>query len=150
MPHPAQMKIILYKEYDHALWMRYVWRKKYDEVLTEQEELFQMTQPKGFDLTKDKVSGGDASDTFNSYLMAKDKHHIDERREEANHYYEIWDAEVKKREAELRSSKDIKDRIYVMWFLDRKKVWQIARTINYSKQHTYRLLEDIRLTLRVR
>lgn len=143
------MKIILYKDYDHALFMRGVWRKKYDQVLSEQEELFQMTQPKGFDLTKDKVSGGEG-DAFNSYLEAKNKRRIDERMNEAHRWYEIWNAECEKREKELRASKDLKDTIYVLWFLDKKKVWQIARLIHYSKQHTYKLLEDIRLTLRVR
>ena len=150
MPHSAQMIRTAYKEYDYALYMRNRRRKEYEQVLAEQEELFQMTQPKGFDLTKDKVSGGDTSDTFNSYLMAKEKNHIDERREEAYHLLEIRERELEKREKELRASKDLKDIIYVLWFLEKKKVWQIARIIHYSKQHTYRILEDIRITLRVR
>ena len=140
----------VFKSYDYALYKKICCEKEHDKILLQQEEIFQMTQPKGLDPAKEKISGGSESNAFETYIMEKDRLKIDERREEAHHNLEIWREELEKREEELRKSKDLRDRIYTMWFLDRKKVWQIARAINYSKQHTYRMLEDIRLCLRVR
>ena len=134
-----------YIDYERAKWRLSQMRKIYDGILTEQEELFQRTQPKGLSADKDKVSGSGDSDPFVNYISVKERLKIDERMEVAHWLLERRTELLKEQEKELRLSKDIKDRIYVMRFMDHRKVWQIAKATNYSKQHTYKLIDDIKL-----
>lgn len=50
---------------------------------------------------------------------------------------------LKAKEAELKASKDVYDRIYRMRYIDREKVRAIARRVGYSEPQTYRLLKEI-------
>lgn len=47
-------------------------------------------------------------------------------------------------EEELRKSKDTKDIVYIMYFIDHLKVSDISRKLNYVKSYIYNVLSEIR------
>lgn len=136
--------MMLYLEYE-TLKRKYAEAEMvYDGILTEMEELFQRTQPKAVDTGKEKVSSCPQGSGFDSYLIAKEKKHIDDRLQEAKAMFEERKSILKQKEADLRASKMVDDRIYVMRMLDRCRIKHIASTINYSESHIKRRLRSIR------
>ena len=56
---------------------------------------------------------------------------------------DITNYELKKKEKELRESKDVYDRIYVYKWLEHKSVYKFYRLLNYSKAQIYRKIEEM-------
>lgn len=134
---------MLYLEYEKLLQQHKITFNALIEVINEKEELFARTQPKSFDFSQDHVSGGGARTPFDDYLIAKEKRQIDQRIEEAKSILQERESLLKRKEAELRDSKNIYDRIYVLKFLDHFRVYKIASKINYSEAQTYRYVMEI-------
>lgn len=131
---------MIYLEYEAA-------RKRYQEalngvnrVLDEADELFSMTQPKGVKTDSERVSGGKQENVFEAYLIEKERRCIDQRLIEAKSLLEERKYILKLKEQELRTSKDVNDRIYKYKYLDGLKGWQVAKMIGYSKSQIYRIL----------
>ena len=74
---------MLYQEYWEYKTKYYDAQTKYDEVLSEKEQLFAKTQPKATNYDKEVVSGGTPNNTFDDYVIEKEKKKIDERLKEA-------------------------------------------------------------------
>ena len=123
-------------------------QKRYDEILREKERLFSKTQPASVDYDKERVSGGTASNPFDAYMIAKEEKHIDERLMEIRSILDDRGKLLKIKEKELRNSKALEDKIYRMRHLDRLKVYQIAKLLNYSEPQIYRILRKISKTLK--
>ena len=118
-------------------------QKKYDEVLTQKEALFDRTQPNGVAFDKEKVGGTAEYNSFDEYLIQMEKKRIDERLEEIKRIMDDrWNLLLDK-EDELRSSQDIMDRLYVMRFLEHQKMQKIERQINYSRARIYQLMNSL-------
>ena len=116
---------------------------KYNEILTEKENLFTRTQPNAIRYDKLQVQGGNLGNGFDDYLIAKENAQIDERLIEARQLLEDRERLLKLKEKELRSSKDKLDLIYCMRFVDNKRPYTIARALNYSESQIYRILDKI-------
>lgn len=134
---------MVYLEYEDFKSKYLETQKKYDAILREKEDLFQRTQPKSANMTEDRVSGGSASNAFEQYVIAKDKKQIDERLAEARGILEDREKLLSMKLVELRQSNLIEDKIYRMRFVDRLRVWKIARLVNYSEMQVYRILSSI-------
>lgn len=135
---------MLYIEYHEYRDKYYDAQKKYDEVLSEKESLFARTQPKATQYDKEVVSGGSPSNTFDDYLIAKEKKQIDERLEEAKSILEDRERLLKLKEEELRHSKDWVDIIYVYYYIEKLSMRKIAKRIPFSTTEIYRKVEIIR------
>ena len=129
---------ILFKEKYHQA------QKNYDEILNEKEVLFAQTQPKATEFDKERVSGGSTSNTFDNYLIQKQKKQVDERLEEAISILNDRERLLKLKEQELRLSTNPYDKIYVYKFLEHVKVYKITRLVNYGEAQIYRMLKVIR------
>ena len=117
---------------------------KYNEILTEKENLFTRTQPNAIRYDKLQVQGGtNFGNGFDEYMIAKENAKIDERLIEARQLLEDRERLLKLKEKELRSSKDKLDLIYCMRFVDNKRPYTIARALNYSESQIYRILDKI-------
>ena len=121
---------------------------KYNEILTEKENLFTKTQPNAIRYDKVQVQGGKYGNGFDEYLIAKEKKKIDERLAEARQLLEDRERLLKLKEKELRASKDKLDLIYLMRFVDNKRPYAIARSLNYSESQIYRILDKIQKEIR--
>ena len=135
--------MMLYMEYE-LLRRRYIdIRLTWDALMEEKERLFSRTLPTAVQLEKEKVSGGTPHNSFDEYLIRKEQLHIDEQIKEAESIIESRWQMLNAKEKELRASKNLHDRIYVMRVIDHSRVVNIARKIGYSESQIYRILEVI-------
>jgi hypothetical protein len=140
---------MLYEEYEVHKNKYYEAQKKYDDILSEKEVLFVKTLTKATTYDKEVVSGGKPSNTFDEYLIAKEKKQIDERLEEARSILEDRTKLLKLKEEELRLSNNPYDKIYIYRFIDRLKVYKISRLVGYGEAQIYRILKIIRKNVKM-
>lgn len=118
-------------------------QQKYDEILSEKEALFARTQVKAVQFDKERVSGGVQSNAFESYVIEKERKQIDERLSEVRSLLEDRKELLKLKERELFQSSDIHDKIYRQRYIQRRRVYQIAKGVGYSESQVYRILSVI-------
>jgi len=135
---------MLYIEYHEYRDKYYDAQKKYDEVLSEKEHLFAKTQPKATRYDKEIVSGGTPVNSFDEYLIEKEKKQIDERLEEAKSILDDRERLLKLKEEELRHSKDWIDIIYVYYYIEKLSMRKVSMRIPFSTTEISRKVEIIR------
>ena len=118
-------------------------QKMYDAILAEKEELFQRTQPQAIRVDKEKVSGGGGNNAFDAYLMETCRKQIDERLAEVKSLLDDRNQLLSLKSKELKASKDVRDKVYRLRFLEHKRVYLIAKYVNYSEAHVYRIIDFI-------
>lgn len=115
-----------------------------DSLIREKEALFAKTQPKSTRYDKERLLGGDKSNAFDEYVIAKEQTKIDERIEEAKklagYRKDLRDHKL----AVLRMSKFPRDMLYYYIYVENKGIDEAAKLINYSKAQTYRMLKIIK------
>lgn len=136
---------MIYEEYKNKY---YETQREYDIILTEKEKLFRMTQPSAIKFDKEVVSGGVVDNMFERYLILKEEKKIDQRLEEIKSILDDRERLLKLKEQELRVSTDVKDKIYKYKYLDKLKVFKIAKLVGYSEPQVYRILKIIRNNLK--
>lgn len=137
---------MIYHEYE-TLKERYADAQRvYDSILSEKEELFQKTQPQAIK-GKEKVSGGNQTNSFDEYLIQVEEKKIDARLSEAKELMNQRARLLALKREELRSSSDIKDKIYRYRYIERMKIYRIASMVNYSERQVMRILRDIKSSL---
>lgn len=139
---------MLYVEYEKYLNKYYEVQKKYDAILEEKERLFSRTQPQAIKYDSEKVNGGSPVNTFDEYLIKKEKKNIDQRLNEVKSILDDRARLVKLKEEELKSSNDIYDRIYKYRYWDRLTIDKIRKLVNYSRPQVFRILKIIRNNLK--
>jgi len=135
---------LLYEEYEKYKNKYYEVQQKYNEILNEKEELFARTQPKATQITGDKTTGGKHTNTFDDYLIQKEKKNIDQRLEEVKSILDDRERLLKLKEQELRVSKHSHDKIYRCRYIDRLTIEKTARLSNYSRSQVFNILKEIR------
>lgn len=138
------MLYIEYEEYKNKY--REV-QKKYNDILNEKEELFARTQPKATKIDGEKTAGGKHINTFDEYLIQKEKKNIDNRLVEVKSILDDRERLLKLKELELRSSKDSYDKIYRCRYLDRLTIEKTARISNYSRAQVFNILKKIKRSI---
>lgn len=121
--------------------------KDYENILAENEKIFRITQPKSPVFSEDKIQSNEIKNWFNVYLELKEKLCIEKRTREVNRMLKLRSKMLKSKEHELRSSRDLEDRIYCLWYLDKKSVREISCTISYHKTAVYSILNNIKTKL---
>lgn len=135
---------MLYEEYEIYKSKYYEVQKKYNDILNEKEELFARTQPKATQIKGDKTSGGKRTNTFDDYLIQKEKKNIDKRLEEVKSILDDRERLVKLKEQELRASNNSYDKIYRCRYIDRLTIEKTARISNYSRAQVCNILKEIK------
>lgn len=135
----------IYEEYKNKY---YDTQNEYEKVLTEKEKLFMMTQPSSVKFDKEVVSGGITDNTFEKYLILKEEKKIDQRLKEIKSILDDREKLLKLKEQELRASTSVQDKIYKYRYLDKLKVFKIAKLVGYSEPQIYRILKNIRNNLK--
>lgn len=135
----------IYEEYKNKY---YETQKEYDNILSEKEKLFTLTQPSAVKFDKVVVSGGITDNTFEKYLILKEEKKIDQRLEEIKLLLDDRKRLLKLKEQELRSSTHIQDKIYKYRYIDKLKVYKIAKLVGYSEPQIYRILKNIKNNLK--
>lgn len=123
-------------------------QRNYNEILSEKEKLFSLTQPRSVDTSQEGIKGGfKPSNPFDEYLMLKEKERLDERLNEAKSILEDRERLLNMKKAELMQSNHVEDKIFRMKFIERLKPKHIAGKVGYSEVHVYRLIKKIRKNL---
>lgn len=135
----------IYEEYKNKY---YDTQREYDIILTEKEKLFMLTQPSAVKFDKEPVSGGITQNVFEKYLMLKEEKRIDQRLEEIKSILDDRERLLKLKEQELKDSTNIQDKIYRYRYIDKLKVYKIAKMVGYSEPQIYRILKTIRNNLK--
>ena len=138
---------MIYIEYHELKNKYYVAQKEYDKILSEKEELFSKTQPKATEYDKEKVSGGSPSNSFEDYLIIKEKKQLDERLEESRSILEDRVRLLKLKEDELRLSNNPYDRIYYYKYVLKLSPYKMKRNVGYEVSQIYRILRIINKNL---
>lgn len=115
-------------------------QRRYDEILSEQEELFARTQPQAVQFDKEPCTGGNKGSLFDGYLIEKERKRIDERLTETKFILNERKELLRLKEQELRNSNDIHDKIYRLRYISHWKVQKISRETGYSESQVYRIL----------
>lgn len=118
-------------------------QKVYDRILLENEKLFQRTQIQGIDYDKEKVKGGKPSNSMETYIIEKEKRHIEERLNEIKTLLDGRKRLLDLKKQELYDSKDLVDKIYRMKYIEHMKWYEISEKLGYSKSQIYRITEKI-------
>lgn len=138
---------LTYEEYKRNY---YKVQKLYNEILEEKEKLFAKTQPKSTKFDKINVDGGNISNSFDDYLIIKEKKQIDKRLNEIKIISEDRKKLLDAKEDELRKSKEWIDKIYVYKYIENMQVRKIIHLVPYEEAQVYRKLEEIKKTLKER
>ena len=139
---------MLYITYEQFKVRYYETQKQYNEILNEKEHLFLKTQPKATKFDKERVSGGVKTNTFDEYLLEKERKQIDERLEEVKSILEDRKRLLHLKEEELKHSKNIHDKIYYYRYIDKLNIDKLCRLVSYSRPQVYRILRIIRNNLK--
>ena len=144
---------MIYLEYEDYLFKYKEAQRVYESILTEKESLFQRTQPKStmgeYEREFDKeISvggvGGSRVNQIEEYVIEIEEKQINERLAEAKSILDDRAALLSQKEQELRKSKRIDDELYILRYLENKRIKEIARIVNYSEPQIYRRLKYIR------
>ena len=138
---------LTYEEYKRNY---YKVQKLYNEILEEKEKLFAKTQPKSIKFDKINVDGGNVSNSFDDYLIIKEKKQIDKRLNEIKIISEDRKKLLDAKEDELRKSKEWIDKIYIYKYIENLQVRKIIHLVPYEEAQVYRKLEEIKKTLKER
>lgn len=134
---------MLYLDYDFLKFKYHETQRRYEDILSEKEMLFTKTQPKAVQITDEKVTGGQQGNSFDNYLIEKERKHIDERLLECKSMLDEREQLLQSKEQELRLSKDLHDKIYVLKHLEKVKPKEIGKIVGYSESQVYRILDTI-------
>ena len=139
---------MIYPIYEEFKSKYYETQKEYDNILSEKEKLFALTQPSAVKFDKEVVSGGVKDNTFDKYLILKEEKKIDQRLEEIKAILDDREHLLKQKEKELKESTNIQDKIYKYKYIDKLKIYKIAKLVGYSEPQVYRILKTIRSSLK--
>lgn len=127
--------VILQQSYNESL-------KRLKKLLDKKEEVFTRTLPNAirYDITK-VLHSVNTNSALDDYVM--DIEAIEQKIRQARVIVYERKEMLDLKEEELRASKDTNDRIFVMRYLDHRKVTEIARKLNYVQETIYKRLNKI-------
>lgn len=137
----------MYLEY-HELLKKYKdAEKNYYNALDRKTKLLYSVTPHGTEAKPiiNHLSNLSPDEQFNIYT--REIQEVDLLINSTRNNKDALERELKRKEKDLRESKDIYDRIYVYVWLEHKKSKHFCKLINYSRRQTDRKIEEIENTL---
>lgn len=134
---------MVFLEYERAKIKYSEAQMRFDEALTEQERLLTRTMPNAIRYDKVNVKTSQNGNVLDDYVIAKEEKKIDKKISRLRQLLTDREKLLRLKERELRVSKDNLDQVYCMRFVDNKRTYLIAKTLNYSESQIYRILDKI-------
>ncbi len=137
---------MIYEEYE-AIWskIRKIEKELFD-LINKRDELFDMTQPKSSKFDKEIVDGKNPINTMEQYIIQKE--YMNEKIVQLNQTLDDRYQILRRKRDELRQSKNIYDRIYVYYCIERLSIVKISYLTNYSQSQIYRKLEKMNINVK--
>lgn len=132
---------MVYLDYENAKLRYKQSQKRLDDLLTEKERLFIITQPNAIRYDNDKIQVT-PKNKLDEYVIALEK--VEAEIKSLEMIIATRKRMVEEAEDNLRQSQDQMDAIYLMKYVNGYNVPTISLTMNYSKSQIYRILQVIR------
>jgi len=137
---------MIYEEYE-AIWSRIrKIEKELFDLINKRDELFNITQPKSSKFDKEIVDGKNPINTMEQYVIQKE--YMNEKINQLNQTLDDRYQILRRKRDELRQSKNIYDRIYVYYCIERLSIVKISYLTNYSQSQIYRKLEKMSINVK--
>ena len=104
--------------------------------------LFEKMMPKASQIKEIVTSGGKQEDTYAKYIA--EVYELDKEIELKKNEVNMIKYNLKKMEIAMREMKELEEKVFVMRYIDNKKVKHIARELNYSQENIYKILNTIK------
>ena len=121
-------------------------KNKYDNLLEKKAMLIIQTQPKAMDFSKEPTTGGKVTNKFDDFVQRLEK--LDPELQTARNERDLQEYFLKKKELELKNSKNELDIVYVYAYLKRMKARKFCYLISLSKSQVYRDIQEIEKKLK--
>ena len=131
----------------HELKKEYIKAKyDYDKALDKKAEYLYSVLP-GASNTESEMIKGSVSDKLLNYTIKSAE--IEKEIEVRRNLMDNLSYRLKLKALELRSSKELLDKIYMYRYIDRVRVNKFCRLIGYSREQTYRKIKEIEEKLKM-
>lgn len=131
----------LFIEYEELKKKYLIAKGRYDNLLEKKAMLIIQTQPKAMDFSKEPTTGGKVINKFDEFVQRLEK--LDPELQVARNERDLQEYLLKKKEIELKESKNILDQIYYSRFIKRYQIRPICIKFSYSRRQINRYLEEI-------
>ena len=116
-------------------------KKEFEKALAKKSQLLYSVVPKSANFENELVKGS-SSNKFLNYTIKMEE--IDKEINVRRNLRDVLEYRLKLKEIELNNSSNILDKVYLLKYVDERKVKYIAIKINYSKRRIYDFINDIR------
>ncbi|MBQ7139971.1 MAG: hypothetical protein IJO32_00530 [Bacilli bacterium] len=121
-------------------------QKEYNKVLTKKEQLYKLIYPQSSSI-KDTPSNISTENNSKQQRFVELEEILIKQLNSSKSILGEREYLKKLKERELRNSTNTMDIVYVLRYLDRKKVSYIARNLGYSRDNVYKILTKIKTAL---
>jgi hypothetical protein len=133
----------LYLDYERIKIKYTTLQEQFAHVLLEKERLYTRTLPSAIRYDKDKVMSTVDGNPLEDFVISVEDKALDEKIVRFRELMKDWAVLLEVKEGELRRSKDIFNRIYVLKYLDNYSVSRIAKVLHYERTQIYRKLKQM-------
>mgnify|MGYP001625113800 CR=1 FL=1 len=116
-------------------------KKEFEKALAKKSQLLYSVVPKSANFENELVKGS-SSNKFLNYTIKMEE--IDKEINVRRNLRDVLEYRLKLKEIELNNSSNILDKVYLLKYVDERKVRYICIKTNYSKTQIYRILEEIK------
>ena len=116
-------------------------KKEFEKALAKKSQLMYSVLPKSANSEIELVKGS-SSNKFLNYTIKMEE--IDKEINVRRNLRDVLEYRLKLKEIELNNSSNILDKVYLLRYVDERKVRYICIKTNYSKTQIYRILEEIK------
>ena len=131
---------MIYPEYIKTKGKYYDLQSRFADLLLRKEKIFTDNLPSGIRYDRDAVQTS-KSNPMEQYVIELEE--IEKKLAEIRTSLKDWETLLSVKERDLRQSKYIQDRVYVMRYLDNMSVSRVSAILCYSKRQTYRIIGKI-------
>lgn len=115
--------------------------KEFEKALAKKSQLMYSVLPKSANFENELVKGS-SSNKFLNYTIKMEE--VDKEINVRRNLRDVLEYRLKLKEIELNNSSNILDKVYLLKYVDERKVRYICIKTNYSKTQIYRILEEIK------
>ena len=137
---------MIYEEYEAIRSKIRKIEKELFDLINKRDDLFDLTQPKSSKFDKEIVDGKNPTNLMEQYVIQKE--YLNEKINQLNQTLDDRYQILRRKRDELRQSKNIYDRIYVYYCIERLSIVKISYLTNYSQSQIYRKLEKMNINVK--
>ena len=138
---------MIFEEYE-IVWIKIrKIEKELFEYIEKRDILFEKTQPKSPKLDKEMVDGKNPTNLMEQYMIQKE--YLNEKINQCNTALDDLYQVLKRKRDELKLSKNLYDKIYYYYCIERLSIYKISYLMSYSESQIYRKLKKMGIEVKM-